>query len=122
MYSLAFGLAKRSNVDSLHCKLRLLHVSNRRYLYLMMYMYRCARHLPTQPADRVGASTRSNSKRNFPMTRPLTDRFAKSHLYQGQLLWNDLDSDLQRLPDQNWFKRRLKTHLLTTERALYNTS
>lgn len=64
-------------------------------------------------------NTRSSRKRNIPGTRSLCNRYHKSHLHQGHLLWNNFTIDMQRLPDINWFKRRLKKHLLDTKKPLY---
>lgn len=84
-----FCLPKRTNVDSYHCKLNLLHLNNRRYLTLMSYMYHQAQTLPEPSSRLVGTSTHSSLKRNFPIVRATCSRFEKSHLNQGRLFWNE---------------------------------
>lgn len=120
---ITFCLPKRSNVEELHCKLKLLHLENRRYLFLMKYMFHQANHLISESRPALtGINTRSSLKRNFSIVRPLNNRYMKSHLHQGRLLWNALPLEMQRLPDINWFKRSLKQGLLEVEKALYTTA
>lgn len=101
----AFCLPKMTNVDSQHSKLRLLHLENRRYLSLMIYMHRQAHYLPEATIRSSVTYTRSSLKRNFPITRASCCRFEKSHFNQGKLLWNDLPLETQRIVDPYMFKR-----------------
>lgn len=75
-----FKLPKRSNVDSYHCKIRTLHVDNRRYLLLMMYMYRLTLARDFCPASSQALHTRSSVKLNFHLIRPKNSEFEKSPL------------------------------------------
>lgn len=67
---IAFCLPKRSNVDGLHCRLKLLHLEHKRHLVLMLYMYKQSRLLPDHPQTASTVNTRSSLKRNFPICRP----------------------------------------------------
>lgn len=114
-----FKLPSRSNVDSHHAKLKMLHLENRRHLFLMTYMYRQSQALPDPSLHLDGTTTRSSLKRNFPIPMSHNSRYEKSHLNQGRLSWNDLPLETQRLPDIYLFKRHLRKHLLDSELALY---
>lgn len=76
----------------------------RRYLTLMLYMYKKANQLPYEKPTSNTIATRSSFKRNFQIVRPNNSRYERLHLYQGQLLWNDLPLEHQRLPDIIWLK------------------
>lgn len=114
-----FQLSKRTNVDSYHCKIKTLHVDNRRYLLLMIYMYKLTLDPDFCPNPGHSFNTRTSAKLNFNLARPVHSKFNKSHCYVGRKLWNDLSADDQNLPDVDSFKRRLKRRLLETELALY---
>lgn len=113
-----FELPRHTNVDSLHCKLKTLHVYNRRKYFLLSYIYvQETRSSDFIPDNTHSIGTQSNTKLNFKLLRPKTDKFAKSHIYAGYLLWNELLANDQMIPDLNWFKRRIKLHLIDEEKT-----
>lgn len=116
-----FGLSRCTNVDGLHCKIRSLHVENRRYMLLMLHMYRQTLTPNFCPAVAHSFNTRYSGKLNFHLERPVNSKFSKSHCYIGKKLWNDLPVENQNLSDIESFKRRLKQRLLESELALYGT-
>lgn len=115
-----FCLPKCSNVDNLHCRIRTLHVENRRYLLLMVYMFKLTLAPDFCPASNESLSTRSSGKLNFHLIRPWSNKFHKSHCYIGKKLWNELSSEDQNMSDVDSFKRRIKLRLFASEKALYD--
>lgn len=113
-------LPKRTNVDHMHCHLNILHVTNRRYLLLMKYMYYKSRftHIEETAPQRI--TTRQMEKITFSPNTPTTDKFANSLAYTGPTLWNNLSSEEQFLRDAQSFKNVLKKRLLESEKALYD--
>lgn len=71
-------------------------------------MYKRTRDPGSIPDNTHTIATRANSKLNFKLPFPTSNKYSKSHIYQGQVMWNNLTHEDQLIPDISWFKRRIK--------------
>lgn len=121
-----FKKPKRTNMDTYHCKLNVLHIVNRNYLNLLAYMhkkvrtlygYRASGVVDPGPASDVRMVTRSQCKITMYPNRPTSDRYSKSFVYQGAIEWNRLTLETQSIDDCGAFKKSIKRMLLNQEQA-----
>lgn len=111
-----FLLSNRQNVDKFNCKLGILHLEHQHYLNLMSYMFKKVGSIDSEPQHPY--TTRQNIKVTSQPRRAHTEIFRKFFVYQGPVLWNQLEKEVKLFLSMKCFKRVLKAKLLDAELAV----
>lgn len=114
-----YQLPRRTNVDAHHVYMGILHVDNRRYLHLMKYCFYETLDIHNLQ-DHAAIMTRQTDKILLKVEHPYSEKFKRSFVYRGPVLWNSLTAEEQLVNDIDLFTRRQKRKLLEAEKALYS--
>lgn len=115
-------IPKRSNVDQQHIKLKLWHIENRYWYFLMNYMFMQAR-LPSNPfIDTRLISTRRHAGILFLLPHLVSERYMNSFVYKGRVQWNCLPAYIQLIQDNLQFKAYLRNEIKVQELSIVHVA
>lgn len=84
-----------------------------------MYKAACKLESTAAGGDPYRVTTRQRSGKTFYPSRPNSDRYARSYIYQGATQWNQLPGGIREIGTVDRFRTILKRRLLEAERAEY---